>query len=390
VSADTSKDDEKTASWFFGSKKKGKGKRALRSASDADADTDGAETAVDSTDTGNEQAALSLVEPGSATTMGHQMDQEVIRSSGRRLDATFDKQDAAFYNHYMSHHTALQRNNRLGLGIGGFSLRSAKMMFRIATEYATYSNDTEPESLFFSRMGLALGYSVADRATSLAFAWESECSDLVRDFSEAQNLPVALQASWAHGNLSVVNMLVNNNFLMTDKSLTALPKGYSETVKVLKALPLIAMGNYPSSTYGASALTEQEIAVRNQGAVAPNQPAAAAPPTAPAKAAAEPPATDRKKVPANEVLAALGGSAQEPAQPQAPSSTVNYAAAWEALRNPKVVSSESKMEKLLDELGVLSEDDLKHCDEEIISKLLTAVKPVQKKRIAKLLGSTSV
>lgn len=84
-----------------------------------------------------------------------------------------------------------------GVGNGGFSLRSTKVMLQIVNEFAKNSPIDENEDLFFAKNVEKLGYNIAPRHIAYSFCREQLCKD-IEDRSD--DVPFALHSAWYYYN----------------------------------------------------------------------------------------------------------------------------------------------------------------------------------------------
>lgn len=93
-----------------------------------------------------------------------------------------------------------------GVGNGGFSLRTVKLMRKIANESGPYSPYTEHEDIFFVSEALKRGYKVASRQVAYNFCLEVPCADISR-----RQDPLALHAAWYYNQADSMFRLLNKS-----------------------------------------------------------------------------------------------------------------------------------------------------------------------------------
>jgi hypothetical protein len=238
-------------------------------------------------------------------------------------------------NSHNSHNSWEHKLAKSGLASSSISIRTAGAMLKIARQFSSKSNESEPEGLFFLRHALKLGLRVPSRQDSYNFAWEAECSDL-----SGKQMPLAIHGAWMYFNYTVTDKFVNDHIIENSKKPANIP---------------------PPPT--APVIHKKEVKVETQ--------------------------QEKKHLP--QVAAVVKEHPKEEVKSSTPLQTFpstegnNLEAAWELLHNSRVIADETAMKDVIENLGLMESSDLDLLESSDVSKIAELIKPVQRKKLLKYL-----
>lgn len=224
-----------------------------------------------------------------------------------------------------------------GMGIGGgISLRSAGIMLKIARNFVNDTTEDEDESHFFLKhqYSSTYGFKVADRQTSYEFAWENDCPDL----NHLSQIPLAIHAAWIYMNPLMINSLIEKNTIFHSAiSVSTLPTTKEEIILFFspEVETTFTIGTFEGDEEEEE---EEELIVKKVEKIIP------------------------KLVPIVKKR--------------------DYEFLWNYIHNVQHTKNNnlSKVNEILENIGVLAYSDLEECGKVEIEKISEALKPISAKK----------
>lgn len=272
-----------------------------------------------------------------------------------------------------------------GMGLGkGLSLRSAGHMYRIAKQFSNVSLPTELESVFFLRHSQesGFGFSVAPRQISYSFSWEVDCPDLI----PLEKPPFGLSSAWMYMNPIIINGLIERNVPNTvDKVITKFPPTSEELIHILSNVitkPEKQEKHFMPSAQEMNSFNfeldeEKDIPIETKIVHNNNN-------------KVQEVSSKVKEVFHNKQNSHQNPKIYEFHKPRI-ANNADIRKAYSFLKNPSFLidGNDNKINKLLDELGVISDSDLINCENSHIDSISELLKPIAKKKFHILLKHRS-
>lgn len=277
-----------------------------------------------------------------------------------------------------------------GVGQGaGVSLRTAGAMLQVLRTFPNETLSDESEGSFFARNARRLGYKVADNITSYKFAWEAEFPEL----GTLEKPPVALRGAWLHMRVDLITGLIARNALPSEElSISKFPATKGEIQKLLLKTPAVMAAEFAETPFAAGEEGEDSEQGTEEGADSSSTSAGEANGTKEEKQESESESEGEEEtanVKSSSPTAKAPGTGAKSASsfPLLNGKTAESSRFWKFIHTPELLlgGNVAPMTKLLDDLGVVSMEDLKECDDSHIEQIKLLVKPVQRNKLIAIL-----
>jgi hypothetical protein len=237
-----------------------------------------------------------------------------------------------------------------GMGIGGgISLRTAGIMYKISKAFADDNNEDESHFFLKHQHSEKYGFKVADRQTSYEFAWERDCPEL----SILPVVPLSIHAAWIYMNPLIINGLIEKNTIFHSAiSATTLPTTKEEII--------LFFSPEVSTTFSIGTFDGDEEEEEGNG-------------------------EEKEEVIVKSV--AIPKTKPNLKQSSSGDNTHDYQLLWNYIHNNhhNKGNTLSKMNEILETIGVFAFNDLEDCGKEEIEIISSALKPISKKKWIQLM-----